>query len=165
MMSNLARKRVLGLAALAICWVPVTDLSCPAQAPAPLCLHINSSGRPIPTIFWGLRPDPRFAIALSASSRQTASLYRQASIPRFQDLVYSKDCPRKSLLSVALAQSAPCNGYYMEGEYLPCTLSCGGHSRHWFSSTASEPCNGYEDAGDACNGCQLNEQWCDPCID
>jgi hypothetical protein len=156
---NLTRKGIFAVAALAISFATAAIVPCPVQASPRAPLYINLSGQQIPTVFWGLRPDPRFASVLN---RETVSLHRQATPPHSQSLVYREGCPKKILRNAAFPQIS-CNGYFMVSEYLPCGLACGGHSFKQFSSNGSFACSGYYYAGDTCNGCELLELACDPC--
>lgn len=155
---NFKPKGIFATAILAIGFV-MTAVSCPAQGSPRVPVYIDLSGQQIPTVFWALRPDPRFASVLK---REIASLQPHASPPHFQNLAFKENCPKKSLRSVSFPQTG-CNGQYMEPEYRNCTLGCGGHSYRIYFSTGDFPCNGYSYGPEACNSCETQEIGCDPC--
>jgi hypothetical protein len=163
MMFNPTRNTILALAALAISCATAASTSGPARASTRACLYIDSSGRAITTVFWGLRPDTRFANLLSALSKQAEPVSRQASAPHMQNLVYRESCPKQNLRNAAFPQGGTCYGQYMVPEYRDCTLGCGGHSYRVFFSTGDVPCNGYYPSGDACGGCENQETGCVSC--
>jgi len=152
--------RVRTFAALAVCYVAIT-FTCSSQAPPNSCLYMDPSGRRIPNVFWGLLPDPKFALVLRP---QIVQLHQKESIPQFQDLVYRERCPKRTLLSAAFPQACPCYGQYMTQEYRACGSDCGGGYYGWYSSQGDVDCNGYAIAGDSCNGCEYREQHCDSCF-
>jgi hypothetical protein len=148
------------LAALAIGCVLLVIPPDSAQATPRPRLYINASGHSIPTIFLGLRLDARFAKVLAG---QVASLRRE-SVPHFQDLVSRGTCPKSLLRNAAFLQGSSCYGQYMMPNSYECPYSCNVFEVWYeFSSTGTQQCQGYTFAGDACAGCELYEQTCDPC--
>jgi hypothetical protein len=167
MTHNLGRISCWALAALAICCGLIVVTLCSAYAPPNSCLSINSSGHRIPTVFWGLRPHPEFAKALG---REVVSLRGQKSVPRFENLVSHVVCPKSLLRNVGFPQdSGYCYGQYMVATLWNCcvTLPCNSappYDYDVFNSTGDQQCSGYQILGDACNGCELDEQGCASCF-
>jgi len=152
--------RVRAFAALAVCYVAIT-FTWSSQAAPNSCFYMDSSGHRISNVFWGLLPDPKFALVLRP---QIAQLQQRESIPHFQDLVYRERCPKKTLLSAALPQACPCYGQFMIQQYRSCDSGCaGGVYYGWYYSGGDIDCNGYAIVGDSCNGCEYREQHCDSC--
>ena len=131
-----------------------TFLAVPSVPSQSRTLYMNSSGQPIPTIFWQLRPNSRFAQSLWAQRAQESKTH-------LQNLVLNKDCPR------AFVKVYGCNGQYMVPERFRCNGSrCGTGSYLVYYDEGSEDCHGYfVPAGSQgyCNGCELGETFCDPC--
>lgn len=159
---NPARSVLYAFAALAIYYTSVS----PAQAAQNSCSYINSSGRRIPTVFYALRPDTQFAKVLG---REVISLRRQKSVPHFRNLVFHGVCPKSLLGKAAFPQGdGSCYGQYMQATLTNCciTLPCNcapPYDYDVFNSTGCDQCHGYYVVGDACNGCELDEQGCASC--
>jgi hypothetical protein len=129
-----------------------------AQAAPHPCLYINSSGHRIPAVFWGLRPDVQFARAVD---RELVSLQRQISVPHFQNLVSHSVCPKPLIRNVGFPQDCPCIGQYMVAQLRNCGAGCTPpYDYDVYFSTGGDQCRGYFIAGDACNGCEYDEEGC-----
>lgn len=166
MKPNLSKCALYALIALAIGCAAVLAAPSLSQAAPSTYLYINSSGQQIPTIFWGLHPDAKFARALGP---ELALLQQKGSAPHFQSLVYREGCPRKTSLAAAHTaaqpQVCPCFGQYMIQEARPCGGGgCGGGSYWFFYSGGGDDCHGYGYVDTTCNDCQDREDPCDPCI-
>ena len=134
---------------------------------------IDSNGSRIPYIYYGLKPNVKFASQLGLISGRKRILEQPSFEFRILKYRPTEDVGCK-LLPAALRIPAapnppgcPCNGQYMEPQYFDCDQGCGGTVWEEFVSNGGYPeCSGYyfDDTiiGD-CNGCELAERACNSC--
>lgn len=167
---NLVGTTVLSLAVA----ISIPPFRPPARSSLASPRIVDSSGRTLSSVYYGLLPDPAFANQLKLIRARTKKITRDSSF-RFRTLKYrvgnNPDCGvSATALRVPAAPprvGCPCNGQYMQPQYFDCDLGCGGTVwEQFFSNGNYPPCSGYyyDDSiiGD-CNGCELAERSCNSC--
>jgi hypothetical protein len=142
-----------------------------ARTVAESCRIVDSKGRPLPSVYQGLKPNPLYANHLLQRVKWSSS---NPGGPKLLLLTYSdtKDVPCGIVQASSHdGRSRPrlrkaqfdCSGHYMFLQIRPCTQACGGGNYDWYFSDPEESnyLAGYEILGDGCNGCTLEEGSCE----
>lgn len=127
---------------------------------------VSEAGKPLPSLFDGLKPSPGIWEARSAARRRNACIEGGTPIPGFIGRLASLFTPA-SVLAGSCTESG-CGGHYFSTPASPwCSGgggSCGPGTYNKYYSPGGDYCDGYKYTGaEECQGCVCEEAECNSC--